>query len=177
MKKLFKQYRVFIILLLINLIVIFISPEIGKSTFKSVGDNLKSLLSVLPPIFLLIGLLDSWVEKSTMTKYMGEGSGIKGMFLSFLIGSVAAGPLYVAFPAAKAFINKGAKLSNVLIFIGAWSTTKIPLVIFEATALGIRFTVIRFILSLPVIIKIAFTTEKLLKSKDIEEIFDLSKLD
>ncbi len=139
------------------------------------GNSIIDLLSIIPPIFILVGLLDTWIEKSTMTKYMGKYSGIKGI-IGFLLGSVAAGHLYVSFPAAKVFIGKGAKLSNVLIFVGAWSTTKIPLMIFEATVLGARFTLIRFLLNLPVILIIAFVIEKLLNKEDMDEIYRISDL-
>ena len=75
---------------------------------------------IIPPIFVLLGLLDVWVPRDTMVKYMGEDSGLKGIILSFVIGSAAAGPLYAAFPVAAVFMRKGVKFTNVLIFIGAW---------------------------------------------------------
>jgi hypothetical protein len=56
--------------------------------------------------------------------------------LAILIGSAAAGPLYGAFPVAAVFMKKGVKFSNILIFIGAWSTTKIPMILFEVSSLG-----------------------------------------
>lgn len=171
MKTFIKKHKVVLIFLLINLIALGVKPSIGKESFSVVGKSLKDLMSVVPPIFVLIGLLDTWVDKSTMTRFMGEGSGLKGMLIGFFLGSVAAGPLYVSFPAAKVFIGKGAKLSNVLIFVGAWSTTKIPLMIFEAAELGARFTIVRFLLNLPVILIIAFATEKILNKKDKEELY------
>jgi len=56
--------------------------------------SLKEMLLVIPPIFILLGILDTWVPKEVMMKYMGEKSGWKGIVLAFLIGSAAAGPLY-----------------------------------------------------------------------------------
>lgn len=176
MKSVLKKYKVAIILLLINIIILFISPIIGKESFKIVGKSLVDLLSVVPPIFILLGLLDVWVEKETMVKFMGKGSGIKGILISFLLGSAAAGPLYASFPVAQVFIGKGSKLSNVLIFIGAWSTTKIPLLLFEASALGTKFTILRFLLNLPVILIIAFTIEKLMTKEQLDDIYKISEI-
>lgn len=170
-----KKYKVSLILLIVNIIVLIISPQIGKESFKTVGGSLVDLISVVPPIFILLGLLDVWVEKETMVKFMGEGSGLKGIIISFLLGSVAAGPLYASFPVAQVFIGKGAKFSNILIFIGAWSTTKIPLMLFEASSLGARFTIIRFLLNLPVILIIAFGVEKLMKKEEIDKIYKFSQ--
>ena len=172
-----KKYKIFLGLFVVNVILLFTSPEIGKESFSIVGDNLKELLMVVPPIFILLGLLDVWVEKETMVKYMGEGSGIKGVLLGFFMGSAAAGPLYAAFPVAKVLLAKRSKISNVLVFIGAWSTTKIPLLLFEASALGTEFTITRFLLNLPVIAIIAIVTERLMSKNEIEELYESVEID
>jgi hypothetical protein len=93
------------------------------------------------------------------------------VLIAFVLGSAAAGPLYAAFPVAVVLLKKGSKLSNVLIMIGAWSTTKIPLLLFEASSMGIKFMVTRFVLDLIGIAIIAFTTEKLLSKTEKEEIY------
>lgn len=171
MKKFIKRYRVFLILFFINAIVAFLYPEIGQSSTKITINNLKEMISVIPPIFILLGLLDVWVEKETMVKYMGEGAGIRGILLAFFLGSAAAGPLYAAFPIAGVLIKKGSKLSNVFIFIGAWSTTKIPLILFETSAMGWKFTALRFVINLFGIMGIAYITERLLNTEDRKALY------
>jgi uncharacterized membrane protein YraQ (UPF0718 family) len=104
-------------------------------------------------------------------KYMGEGSGIVGILIAYFIGSAAAGPLYAAFPVAGVLLRKGSRLSNVFIMIGAWSTTKIPLLLFEASAMGLKFTLIRLVLDLFGIAVIAFISEKLLSGDQKKEIY------
>ncbi|MPM71975.1 hypothetical protein SDC9_118947 [bioreactor metagenome] len=135
------------------------------------------MLSVLPPIFVLLGLLDVWVDRVTMMKYTGKGSGFKGVLIAFLLGSAAAGPLYAAFPFAGVMLKKGSSLMNVLIFIGAWSTTKIPLLAFEAASMGPVFTLTRFALSLVGIPLIAFLTERSLGEKQLKELYQLNCAD
>jgi uncharacterized membrane protein YraQ (UPF0718 family) len=130
------------------------------------------MLSILPPVFILLGLLDVWVKRETMIKFMGEKSGIIGVLLAFLLGSAAAGPLYAAFPVAAVLLKKGSKFSNVLIMIGAWSTTKIPLLLFEASSMGIKFMITRFILNIFGIAIIAYTVEKLLSKREIDKIYN-----
>ncbi len=133
------------------------------------------MLSVIPPIFILIGLLDVWVKRETMVKYMGEDSGLLGVILVFFIGSAAAGPLYGAFPVAGVLLKKGGKLSNVFIMMGAWSTTKIPLLLFEASALGMQFTIIRLLLDIVGISLIAYFTEKVLSQEEKKEIYEMAE--
>ena len=174
MRRFLKRYRVFLILAALNLIVIIIWPNIGLKSLSFTKENLIDMMSVIPPIFILIGLLDVWVKRETMVRFMGKDSGIIGVLLAFFIGSAAAGPLYGAFPVAEVLLKKGSRLSNVFIMVGAWSTTKIPLLLFEASAMGVEFTAIRFALDIFGILGIAYFTEKVLSQGEKDEIYDNS---
>lgn len=166
MKNLLKRYKFFVALVFINILLIVFIPHIGQKSLNITWKNTLEMLSVIPPIFILLGLLDVWVQRETMIKFLGEKSGIIGITIAFLLGSAAAGPLYAAFPVAGVLLKKGSKLSNVLIFIGAWSTTKIPLLLFETSAMGWKFMLTRFIVDIPGIAFIAFFTEKVLSEKE-----------
>jgi uncharacterized membrane protein YraQ (UPF0718 family) len=170
--KVIKRYKFFIILLVINTVIIVVKPDIGLKSLQLTKSNALEMLSILPPVFILLGLLDVWVKRETMIKYMGEKSGIIGVLLAFLLGSAAAGPLYAAFPVAAVLLKKGSKFSNVLIMIGAWSTTKIPLLLFEASSMGIKFMITRFILNIFGIAIIAYTVEKFLSKREIDKIYN-----
>jgi len=175
MKKLLKRYRVFILTLIAMLILSLINRDLGLKALSVTGHSVKEMLLIIPPIFVLLGLLDVWVPRETMIKYMGEGSGIKGILLSIFIGSAAAGPLYGAFPVAAVFMKKGVKFSNILIFIGAWSTTKIPMFLFEIGSLGARFAITRLLIDIPGIIIIAYIINRLLSKKEIDAIYENAK--
>lgn len=166
-----KKYRFFILLALIQVVLLFALPEIGLKSLTITWKNVLEMLSVIPPIFLLLGLLDVWVDRETMMKYMGPKSGIRGVILAFLLGSAAAGPLYAAFPVAGILLKKGSKFSNVLIFIGAWSTTKVPLLLFEVTAMGTQFTLARLAIDLIGIVVIAYVSERLTSPAEQEEMY------
>jgi uncharacterized membrane protein YraQ (UPF0718 family) len=155
-----RRYSLFLILFAANLILLFTAPEIGQSAFRLTAANLTEMLSILPPIFLLLGLMDVWIPRETMMKYMGRDAGLRGGLLAFAMGSAAAGPLYAAFPVSGMLLKKGVTLSNVFIFIGAWSTTKIPMLLFEASSLGWNFTAIRLLCSIAGILMISFLLEK-----------------
>ncbi|AEV66907.1 permease [Acetivibrio clariflavus] len=169
--KLIKRYRFFLVTIGIIGIITLINRSIGLKAIGVAGYSFKEMALVIPPVFILLGLLDVWVPRETMVKYMGEGSGIKGVILSIILGSAAAGPLYGAFPVAAVFMKKGAKFSNILIFIGAWSTTKIPMFLFEISALGARFAVTRLVVDIPGIILIAYILSQLIPNEEIREIY------
>lgn len=175
LKKQLKRYRLFLGFLIINIIILLVNPQLGISTFTKAGNSLKEMILIVPPIFVLLGLLDVWVQRETMIKYMGKGSGIKGVLLAFFLGSAAAGPLYVAFPLAGALLKKGATMFNVFIVIGAWSTTKIPLILFETTNLGFQFMIIRLGLNILGVIAIAFALEKTASKEEEKELYELAE--
>lgn len=172
MKELIKRYKFVLLLMLLDLIIITISPSVGQISFEITRRSALEMVAVLPPVFILLGLLDEWVERETMIKLMGDNSGFIGVALAFLLGSAAAGPLYVAFPLAGVLLKKGTKFSNVLIFIGAWSTTKIPLLLFEAASMGWQFMALRFVIDIPGIAFIAYATDRLLNEKEKAYIYD-----
>lgn len=153
-------------------ILALINHQIGLKAISISAYQCKEMLLVIPPIFVLLGLLDVWVPRETMVRFMGEGSGLKGILLSIFIGSAAAGPLYGAFPVAAVLMKKGAKFSNVLIFIGAWSTTKIPMFLFEMAALGAKFAFTRLLVDIPGIIIIAYILSKLISKQEVQKIYE-----
>jgi uncharacterized membrane protein YraQ (UPF0718 family) len=171
MKKILKRYAAFIAAVLaIGLLTLFFRDTGLKAIGISVSQ-FRQMLLVIPPIFILLGLLDVWIPRETMVKYMGEGSGLKGVILSFILGSAAAGPLYGAFPIAAVFMRKGVKFSNLLIFIGAWSTTKVPMFLFEMSSLGTKFAVTRLLIDIPGILIIAFVLAKLIPKNEVEKLY------
>lgn len=163
-----KRYRAFLILSGVSAALLFIAPDTGWRAFNVTKSNVVEMLSFLPPIFILLGLMDVWVDRETMMKYMGDGSGLRGMLLAFVLGSAAAGPLYAAFPMAGVLIKKGARMLNVFIFIGAWSTTKIPLIMFETATLGFRFMAFRLSFNIVGILIIAKIMDSVAKKHPVD---------
>ena len=147
-----------------------VNRPLGVKAVTGTLASLKEMLFVLPPIFIILGLLDVWVPREKMVKFLGDGSGIRGALIAFVLGSAAAGPLYGAFPVAQVFLKKGASMRNVLVLLGAWSTTKIPMLMFEYANLGARFTFTRLAMDLAGIAGIAWLMDRLLGTRDREEI-------
>ena len=150
-----KRYRIFLLFSGVSVALLFLAPDTGWKALSITWDSVLEMLSLLPPIFTLLGLLDVWVDRETMMKYMGGNSGLRGSLLAFALGFAAAGPLYVAFPMAGVLIKKGARMLNVFIFVGAWSTTRITLIMFETATLGFRFMALRLAFNIAGIVIIA----------------------
>ena len=126
------------------------------------------MIGFIPLLFILIGLLDVWFPREKVEKHIGKDSGIKGMLWAILFAMMQVGPLYGAFPVTYLLWKKGASTRNIFIYLGAFSTMKLPMLTFEIGFLGLKFTLLRTLISLPIFILIAFIIEMYLKNKNFE---------
>lgn len=172
MKAFFKKYRFLIIVLGINVLVLFLYPQVGIESLLFTGKNFLNFLFMLAPIFICIGLLDVWVERETMIRIMGEKSGLRGILVAFGLGVVTAVPLYALLPVAGMMLKKGSKISNVLIFVCSCASIRIPLLLFEVSSMGWQFTLIRLAVNIVVVLAIAFIIERMLNEQDKKSIYE-----
>ncbi len=171
MKLLLKRYKFFLALTGVNILLVIFYPTLGSKSIEISINSLIKMFIIVPPIFLLLGLFDVWVPRETIIRLMGENSGLLGISLALLLGSFSAGPLYAAFPVAAVLMNKGSKFSNIILFIGAWATTKVPMLLFEAGSMGWSFMLTRLLINIPGIIVIAFFVEIFITDKEKQFIF------
>ena len=170
-KKLVKRYIFFIVCFVLTLILTIINKDLGLKSFNTALLSLKQMLLVLPPIMVMLGLMDVWIPRESMMKYMGEKSGIKGVAIAMLIGSIAAGPMYAAFPFTAVLLKKGVKFSNIIIFMNAWCVTKISTLMFEFSSLGYKFTLARLIIDIPGVILMGYIVQALMPKDELNKLY------
>ena len=159
------RYKFSLILLIISIILSLLNNTLGIKIFNDIKSNMLQMLGVLPPIMIILGLMDVWIPREYFLKYMGESSGIKGIIITFLIAFFAAGPMYAAFPFTAILLKKGVKFSNIIIFLNAWCVTKASTLLFEFSALGYEFTLFRLIINIPGIIIMGYIVDYFVNKK------------
>jgi len=165
-----KRYSFFLISLLILILIFFFNWDLGAKSFISAQSSFIQMLSVLPPIMILLGLIDVWVPREALMKYMGKDSGFTGILVAILIGSIAAGPMYAAFPFTAVLLKKGVKFSNIIIFMNAWCVTKISTLLFEISAIGYTFTLARLIIDVPGVIIMGYLVERFMGKENLDSL-------
>ncbi|MCM8782087.1 MAG: permease [Candidatus Omnitrophica bacterium] len=140
--------------------------KVGIHIYNNFWMFFTEMIAFLPLMFILIGLFDIWISKEKIERHIGQESGIKGMFLAIVLAMLQAGPLYGAFPVAYLLFKKGCSMRNIFIYLGAFSTLKIPMLTFEIGFLGLKFSLLRTIFTLPVFIIISIIMEEYLKNKN-----------
>lgn len=164
-----KQFRTPILLAIVYLILMVWLPGTGQRVVTTTFSYAKEMALIMPAVFVLMGLIEVWIPGDKIQKWLGASSGVKGIVISFLLGTLPTGPLYVAFPLAASLLKKGASITNTVIFLGSWAALKIPQLLVEIKFLGEVFTIVRFILTLITIIIMGIVMDLLLK-KDLKTI-------
>ncbi|MCG9478950.1 MAG: permease [Actinomycetia bacterium] len=165
-----KDIMAMAVVLIAAAIVLFIFPQKAVPVLTVSKNYLLELILVLPAVMIIIGLFSVWIPDRMVVKYMGYASGTKGIVLSLALGMLPTGPLYIAFPMAAALLNKGAKRSNIIIFISAWACIKLPQELIEIQFLGLKFTLLRLGLTIVFVIIMGIIIEKLIELTDKKDI-------
>ncbi len=156
--------------LLLYITFVSLSLIFGYNPGKQIGRNFISfsleMIKLLPPIFILIGLFEVWVKREFIEKHLGENSSPLSYFWAILLAGPIAGGLIPAFPIAYSLFQKGAKMSVIFTFISAAAVCRIPMTLFEASFLGIKFTLIRLSISIPLVILSSIWLGKYLEKRD-----------
>ena len=156
----------FVLVFAVFIVVLWIAKFAGG---MEIGKNFRmfflEMILFLPLMFILIGLFDVWVPREKITRHVGPGSGSMGIFWVILLAMLQAGPLYAAFPVAAMLWKKGCSVRNVFVYLGAFSTLKIPMLAFEIGFLGLKFSLLRALFSLPVFIAIGYLLALVLKNR------------
>lgn len=140
-------------------------PHYRSAMVQSSWSLGKEMLMILPAVLVMMGLFTVWISKETVVKYLGKTSGMKGILLALLFGATPTGPLYVAFPLAAALREKGAGLTNIVVFLTAWACIKLPQEMVEMQFLGVDFMLVRMILTIIASIIMGLTIEKMFTNR------------
>ena len=154
-----------IAIIIFTIILLFFYPEKTEPVTTISWDYFLEMILILPAVLVIMGLFSVWVSDETIIKYLGKSSGLKGILLALFLGMLPTGPLYVAFPIAASLIKKGARVSNIIIFLSAWACIKLPQELVELEFLGFNFMITRLILTIIFVIIMGLSIEFIINRK------------
>lgn len=165
--KILKKNKLLIGVLLIYAILSITMKDKAIMSAKNSMYYIIEMIEIMPVIFILTSLIETWVPKDVIMKGFGSNSGIKGGILSFLLGSFSAGPIYAAFPVCKMLLKKGASIGNIVIILSTWAVVKVPMLANEAKFLGSKFMFVRWLLTTIFIFIMAYIVSIIVKKDSI----------
>jgi len=164
----YKKYIWIFSFLLLTIISFWVGFNPGKVVYQNFLAYFIEMILFIPFLFIIVGLFDVWFPREKIEKHIGAGSGVKGILFVILLAMLQAGPLYGAFPVAYILYKKGAGIKNIFIYLGAFSSLKIPMLGIEIGYLGIKFTLLRTLISLPLFIGVGYIMEAYLKKRNFK---------
>jgi len=108
--------------------------------------------------FLLAGLIDALIAPATMLRWLGDGQGLRGVFVGWGVGLLIPGGPYFLFPMVASLFSKGAPPGPLIALIAAKTLLgPVRMLTYEAPLLGWPMTMARLLpgLLVPPILGIA----------------------
>lgn len=140
--------------------LLFFYPAAREPFARTAAEYTLEMIAILPAVMVLMGLMTVFVSNEFIGRVLGHTSGVRGMVVAFILGTLPTGPLYVAFPFARTLRDKGARTVNIVIFLSAWACIKLPQELVELRFLGWRFMTTRLVLSIVFVTLIAIVIDR-----------------
>ena len=126
---------------------------LGVGYSRGHGEHLAGLktaltmtLDILPLLvcaFIVAGMVQVLLPRESLSRWIGEASGLRGILLGTLAGGLAPGGPYVSLPIAAGLIRSGAGVGTMVAFLTGWSLWAFARLPMEVGILGWRLTLIR----------------------------------
>lgn len=162
-----KENLFLLMVVMAYLLMFLLKADAGITAVQNSAYYIKEMLTIMPVVFVLTALLDTWVSKEKIMKYLGKESKAKGVVLSFVLGSISAGPIYAAFPMCIMLHKKGASIRNLIIILSSWAVIKVPMLLNEVKFLGPKFMAVRWLLTVIAILLFSYFISKIMVDEDI----------
>jgi uncharacterized membrane protein YraQ (UPF0718 family) len=139
------------VLVVITLAVLVVSLLNDKSkTVIGIKKGLGMFLNLLPTMFnvlIMVSIFLYFIPNETIIKWVGKDSGILGIGISAVLGSVALIPGFIAYPLASVLLKSGVSYQVTAIFITTLMMVGILTLPIEVKYFGWRVAVLRNSLS------------------------------
>ncbi len=152
MKKLIKPYLPSFIFGIFLVASLFLGYQPGIDIMNNFFKFFVNMMKFIPAVFMLLGLFEVWANRAIIEKHLGEESGIKGYLWAMILAITLVGGLHVAFPISYSIYKKGASIKIVLAYIGFATVIRVPMTLFELSSMGLKFTLVRLAISIPLVI-------------------------
>ena len=121
--------------------------------YKGQGQHLSGLKSglnmtveILPLLimaFIVAGMVQVLLPHHLLSRLLGEESGIKGILIGTVAGSLTPGGPFVSMPIVAGLLRSGAGAGTMVAYLTAWSLLGVHRLPMEVGILGWQFTLIR----------------------------------
>ncbi len=121
----------------------------GDAVVAALRDDLRVFtvfVVFLPAVLMLASIVEVMLPKSVVERWLGVGSGFKGIAVATFAGAFTPGGPFLAFPMVLALYRAGADWAPLITYITSWSILSLPRVlVFEIPFVGGEMTAVRYL--------------------------------
>ncbi|MDY7040579.1 MAG: permease [Chloroflexota bacterium] len=110
---------------------------------KSALDMTIDTMPLLICSFIVAGMAQVLIPPEIISEWVGTESGIRGILIGAVTGSLAPGGPYVSLPIAAGLLRAGAGVGTMVAFLTGWSLWAVTRLPMEVGIMGWRFTLVR----------------------------------
>ena len=143
------MYSIVIYLITGSLLVISLIGSRKKTlmALKKAWRSFEGILPELIAILLFIGLLIALLNPETISQLLGESSGVWGLLIASVVGSITLIPGFVAFPTAAMLLDNGAGITQIALFISTLMMVGVVTFPVEKKYFGSGLTIMRNVMA------------------------------
>jgi uncharacterized membrane protein YraQ (UPF0718 family) len=129
----------------ITLVVVYWkSPEAANSGLNATVALFLEILPRMIAAFTLAGLIQAVVPQEVIVRWMGHGSGLKGILIGMTLGSVTPGGPMTHFPIVASLFKVGVGVGPLVSYLTAWSLFGLQrIIMWEIPFLGAKVVAVR----------------------------------
>jgi len=90
-----------------------------KMALKKAWKAFEGILSQFLSVLFLVAAILAIIDTTTISRFLGSGSGFLGILGASLVGAITLIPGFVAFPAAASLLNGGAGATQIAAFVSS----------------------------------------------------------
>jgi uncharacterized protein len=124
------------------------SPAAASSGLSATGALIVEIIPRMLAAFTLAGLIQAVVPQELIVKWMGEGSGMRGILIGMTLGSVTPGGPMTHFPIIASLFKVGVGVGPLVAYLTAWSLFGLQrIIMWEIPFLGPKVVAVRVTVS------------------------------
>ena len=119
--------------------------------FRDALEQFRTILPALTVGIMGAGFVAAMVPPELAERYLGEGSGVSGYAIAYVLGALTPGGPVVGFALGAAAIKAGASVPLVAVYVTAWALINLNrILIWERATVPKKIIIERLLVSLPI---------------------------
>jgi uncharacterized membrane protein YraQ (UPF0718 family) len=104
------------------------------------------LVLFLPAVLMLAAIIEVMLPKGLVERWLGAGSGFRGIMVATFAGAFTPGGPFVSFPLVLALYRAGAAWAPLVTYITSWSIlSMVRTLVFEVPLVGVELPMVRYL--------------------------------